>query len=244
MPMYKPTRVEYTIVNGRVSVVADDGTSIPAYWAHPNMGGRFPSVCLLHDWTGITEAERRLAHLLAQLGYYVLIPDLFDGATAITPAEGMALLRLHGDRAYVTVDRALRVLEKHNRTTSSVAVIGFGMGGSLAFEAALNRAEIEAAVAFYGLPMRFFGHFRRAKAPILAIYGADEPVVKPEEIERLRAELVDSPFPNDVLVLKGAARDFFKHGVTGTPDDPDVIAWDKMLAFLDQCVRPLPPAKA
>ena len=28
MPIYQPDRVEYSIVNGRVSIVADDGTQL------------------------------------------------------------------------------------------------------------------------------------------------------------------------------------------------------------------------
>jgi len=167
----------------------------------------------------------------------VLIPDLFQGATATTPAEGMALIKQHGDQAYAVVDRALRVLERHNRTNSRVGVIGFGMGGSLAYEAALVRPDLEAAVAFYGLPGRYFGKFKGARAPILAFYGAREPIVKAEEIERLRAELVESPHPHEVIVLPGIGREFFQDGVTWTPNDPDVIAWERTLAFLDRCVR-------
>lgn len=236
MPIYNPTRVEYTIINGRVSVVADDGTVIPAYWSHPDLGGAFPAVCLVHDWWGITVTDRRIAHLFAQLGYYVLMPDLFHGATAVNPAEAMDLVRRYGGRAYRLVDRALRVLEKHNRTNGNVGVVGFGMGGSLAFEAAIQRPDLEAAVAFYGLPGRYWGKFKDARAPILAFYGSSEPVVKPDEIERLRAELVESNLPHEVIILKGAARAFFHDGVTGAKDDPDVIAWERMLVFLDRHV--------
>ncbi|MBK8026747.1 MAG: dienelactone hydrolase family protein [Chloroflexi bacterium] len=236
MPIYNPTRVEYSIVNGRVSVVADDGTVIPAYWSHPDLVGAFPAVCLVHDWWGISATDRQLAHLFAQLGYYVLIPDLFHGATASTPTEAMDLVRRFGGQAYGLVDRSLGVLEKHHRTNGNVGVVGFGMGGSLAYEAAILRPDLEAAVAFYGLPGRYWGRFKDARAPILAFYGSAEPVVKAEDIERMRAELVESNLPHEVVVLKGAARAFFRGGVTGTADDPDVIAWERMLAFLDRFV--------
>jgi carboxymethylenebutenolidase len=237
MPIYKPTHVEYAIINGRVSIVGDDGALIPAYWSHPDVGGVFPAVCLVHDWSGIGSTERRMAHLLAQLGYYVLIPDLFHGATASSPAEAMALVRQYGDHAYAAIDRSLRVLEDHNRTNSCVGVVGFGMGGSLAYEAAIVRPELEAAVAFYGLPHRYFGRFRTAHAPILAFYGEREPIVKPEEIERVRQELIESPLPHEVRVLRGAARDLFSEGAHTSDDSPGAIAWEHMLAFLDRFVR-------
>lgn len=237
MPVYNPTRVEYAIVNGRVSIVADDGSVIPAYWSHPDLGSVFPAICIVHDWWGITTTERRLAHLFAQLGYYVMMPDLFHGASTTDPQQAAELIRRYGSQAYTVVDKSLRVLETHNRTNRNVGVVGFGMGGSLAFEAALLRPDLEAAVSFYGLPGRYMGKFKNARAPILAFYGSNEPIVKPDDIAQMRAEMVESAFPHEVVILPNAARDLFREGVTGAANDPDVIAWEKMLSFLDRTVK-------
>ena len=92
MPVYEPSHVEYGITNGHIQVVAEDGSSIPAYWAHPVMGRLFPAVALVHDWWGITPTIRRMAHLFAQSGYYVIVPDLFEGHIATTPQEAMELV--------------------------------------------------------------------------------------------------------------------------------------------------------
>lgn len=232
-PDDRPARVEYSIVNGRVSIVSDDGAQIPAYWSHPDVGGKFPAVAILHDWWGITAVERRMAHRFAQLGFYVIVPDLFDGAVAQTPEDAYRLVEQHGARAYGCVDTALTVIEHHGRTDGHTAAVGLGMGGSLAYEAAINRADIEAAVSFYGFPQRYFGRFKAAKTPILAVYGSAEPFVSAAHIERLRRELAESPLAHRVLVLDGAARDFL--GETPIPDaeSPGAAAWGAMLAFLD-----------
>ncbi|NDJ61275.1 MAG: hypothetical protein GYB67_09130, partial [Chloroflexi bacterium] len=168
MPAYEPSKVEYTIISGHVRIITDQGAQLPAYWAHPDIGGKFPAVGLLHDWWGITAVERRLAHLFAQLGYYVIIPDLFGGQVAQTPAAAMKLVEALGDNAYPWVDTCLRALEYHVRSNRMVAAVGLGMGGSLAFEAALTRSDLEAAVACYGFPQKYLGHFQDARAPILA----------------------------------------------------------------------------
>ena len=52
MPAFEPQHVEYNVISGRISVVGDDGTYLPAYWSHPDIGGRFPAVVILHDWWG------------------------------------------------------------------------------------------------------------------------------------------------------------------------------------------------
>ncbi len=235
MPVYQPEHVEYTIANGRISIVADDGSTIPAYWSHPDLGGKFPAVAILHDWWGITAVERRLAHLFAQMGYYVIIPDLFDGALAQTPEEAYRLVEDHAARSYGYVDTALRVLENHNRTDGHTAAVGLGMGGSLAFEAAVTRRDLEAAVAFYGFPQRYLGKLKAARTPILAVYGSADPFVTPPLVDALRRELADSPLAHEVVVLDGAARDFFSEHLT--PDatqQPGSIAWQTMLAFLEK----------
>lgn len=246
MPIYQPDHVEYAINTGRIKIALEDGTNLPAYWAHPSIGEVFPGVVLLHDWWGITDVERSLANLFGQMGYYVIIPDLYDGKVATTPAEAMTYIKqLDSGRGYRFADTALHVLEKHHRSNRNVAAVGLGMGGSLAFEAAIKRADLEAAVCYYGFPQRFFGHYAESNTPILAFYGTREPHVRAEEIERLRQDFSRAPLPHEVVTVEGAARDFFTTG-----HDPATQAYSKFvltrtLAFLEKYLEQAkrPPAK-
>lgn len=234
MPAFEPQHVEYNVISGRISVVGDDGAYLPAYWSHPDIGGRFPAVVILHDWWGITDVERDMAHRFAQLGYYVLIPDLFDGAVANTPEEAYKLVEERGKHSYRTVDTALSAIENHIRTDGNTAAVGLGMGGSFAYEAAIKRDSLEVAVSFYGFPQRYFGKFQAAKAPILAIYGSNEPHVSREVIEQLRGELSESHLKHEVVILDGVGRDFLQSNVTsGATEQATALAWAKMLAFLE-----------
>ena len=240
MPVYEPRGVEYDIVSGHVTVILANGARMPAYWSHPNIGGTFPSVALIHDWWGIRPVERRLAQSLAQMGYYVIVPDLFDGETAETPQEAMALVEKLGEHGYAAVDAALGVMEKHLRSNRNVAAVGLGMGGSLAFEAAIKRHDLEAAVSFYGFPQRYMGQFDHAHAPILAIYGSDEPYTKAPVIERLRQELAQSQVEHEVHVIPDVGRDFF-----GNSSHAATQAWGLLAAFLEKHLSGEPrPAKA
>lgn len=234
MPTYEPEHVEYNVTNGRVSIVGDDGTYLPAYWSHPDISGKFPAVVILHDWWGITDIERHMAHRFAQLGYYVLIPDLFDGAVANTPEEAYKLVEERGKHGYRTVDTALSAIENHIRTDGNTAAVGLGMGGSFAYEAAIKRDNLEAAVSFYGFPQRYFGKFQAAAAPILAIYGSDEPHVSRGVIEQLRRDLNESRLKHEVIVLDGVGRDFLSPDrTTGAMEQAATLAWAKMLTFLE-----------
>jgi len=233
MPVYQPDHVEYAIETGRIQIAHEDGQLLPAYWAHPSTGGLFPGLVLVHDWWGLTDAERHLANLLAQSGYYVIAPDLFDGQVASTPQAAYALVEQLGN-GYPLVDAALRALEQHHRCNRCVAAVGFGLGGTLALQAALSRPDLEAAVAFYGFPQRFSGSFADAHAPILAVYGSAEPHVPPDVLALFRAELADAPLPHEWLTIDGAGRDLFAPGETPEAIDHARQAWRALLAFLDR----------
>ncbi len=229
---YQPDHVERMTISGRIQVATASG-AFPAYWSQPESGGRFPGVVLIHDWWGITEVERRLAQRFAQIGYYVIVPDLFDSHTATTPQDALMLVETYGGSgSYRQVDSALQALETHHRCNARVAAIGLGMGGTMAFEAALHRHDLEAAVACYGFPQRHFGHFAGAKAPILALYGSGETLVPPAARERLRTELAASSLGHEVVTIDGAARDFFDGAQSK-------IVWPTIVHFLDRHLQTL-----
>lgn len=211
MPIHDTNRIEYAIDSGHIHIVTDDGERVPAYWAHPRIGNRFSGICLLHDWWGSERVTRLVSNFFAQMGYYVIAPDMYLGETAQTPARAMKLYQKSQVTRFATVDAALTVLETHHRVNRSVATIGIGMGGTLSFEAAIKRDDLEAAIAYSGFPQDHFGQFAQSNTPILALYGQHEPYVKAPIIAQLRAELADTPLRDQhrVIVVDDAGRDFF-----------------------------------
>ncbi len=236
MPLHDSRRVEFKIESGHIHIRTDDGKNVPAYWAHPDIGQRFSGICLLHDWWGTTDITRMLSNFLAQMGYYVIAPDLFGGEQAHTPTQAMELLEKTEAVRYDIVSAALDALESHNHVNHSVGVLGLGMGGSLAFEAAVRRDDLEAAVSCAGFPQRYLGRFTHAKTPLLAIYGSKEPYTKPVVIKALRDELFSADLKDDheIMIVPGAGHAFF----SSTPD-PDMRPISKqvinaMLAFFER----------
>jgi carboxymethylenebutenolidase len=217
MPIHDSGRREFAVDSGYINIVTDGGHTVPAYWAHPRAGKKFPGICLLHDWWGMTTVPRLLANFFAQVGYYVIAPDMFNGATCHTPVEAMKLLKNTEATRYQAVDAALSVLESHHQTNRKVAAIGIGMGGTLAFEAAIRRTDLEAAIVYGGFPQQYFGQFSQCKTAILAVYGSNEPFIKATAVEKLRAELnaTDLKDEHQVIVIEGAGHEFF----SDNPDD-------------------------
>lgn len=236
MPIHDSGRVEYAIHSGYINIITDDGKQVPAYWAHPRIGHQFSGICLLHDWWGMNTVSRLLANFFAQMGYYVIEPDLFGGKTANTPQQAMRLLQKSQATRFATADAALSVLESHHRINASVAAIGMGMGGTLAFEAAIKRDDIEAAVAYGGFPQQFIGEFNQCQIPLLAIYGSQEPYTKAAVIKRMQIELAQTARQEDheIVVIEGGGHDLFSDKLDDSLRLISKIAINHTLKFLEK----------
>ena len=189
MPVYDPQHVEYTIVNGRVSIVTDDGAQIPAYWSHPDLGGKFPAIAIIHDWWGITTAR-------ALDGAPVRAVGLLRDRPRPVRRRGRATRRKRrwrssarqGARSYGCVDTALQVIEITCAPTATTAAVGLGMGGSLVFEAALERRRPGSGGRFLRLSAALFRQIQgREHADPRRSTAAPNRYVAASVIERLRA---------------------------------------------------------
>lgn len=245
MPLYKSTHVEYRIESGHIRIAMEDGTHLPAYWAHPASGTRFPAVALIHNWWGITDIVRRMAHLFAQTGYYVVIPDLFNGTLPKTHLEAAQAVKALGTHGFEKIDAALSVLEGHHLCNRKVAAVGMGMGGSLAMQAAIERDDLEVAVAFYGFPQEFLGKFARANTPIQAIYGAQDRLITPKVVDALRRELAQTPLKDrhEVVIIPDAAHDFITDNPTEAQRTQAGAAWEEAVRFIETYISPPKPSR-
>lgn len=235
MPVYEPNNIEYAISSGYMQVIAEDGTPFPAYGANPRLGGRFPCITLIHDWWGLTNVVRHIAHAFAQAGYRVIVPDLFDGQTANSAQSAINLVQQLGERGSERVKLALDVVEHHHHSNGTVAAVGIGMGGGLAFEAAIRRTNLEAAIALGGMPQSYLGRFKACKTPILAIYGDQDKLVSQEIVAKLRHELATADLheQHHVEMISGLGHEFFISEDTPYHHEMNRVLMHKTLTFLD-----------
>lgn len=210
-PTFPPPYVQYHIRSGFLRIVTDSGTNFDVFSAQPLLGKRFPALVLMHDWMGLDSQMRQLTDQLAQAGFVVITPDLFNGQTARNPQEAQTILKTFSERrADQRLLDALDVLKKNHHTTQRVGVIGVGLGGNFALKAAVTGAPIQAAVTCSGFPQRWQGRLSQLKTPILALFGAQDNLIPSAAIDTLRLELED---PQAVITLPNLGHDLW-------PDNP------------------------
>ncbi|PJF40291.1 MAG: hypothetical protein CUN55_12910 [Phototrophicales bacterium] len=201
--------LQHHIISGFIRVVTDIQTYIPAFWAHPVHGGPFPGIVVLHDDWGLQAVARTTAHRLAEAGYYVIVPDLFEGNRASNQLEADALEARYKDSSESKVNAGLEALRTHPKCNRKMAVLGWDLGADIAMQLALDHDDIMAAVALSGDPSPLFGKFDELRCPLLAIFGGQDPLSM--HAKRLEQELQQSDNRHRVIVYPEAQHAFYNH---------------------------------
>lgn len=133
-----------------------NGNMAAGHLAVPESGSG-PGVIVIQEWWGLNDQIRGVADRLAENGIVALAPDLYHGELAghdEMDKAGELMTNLPPERAAKDMSGAVDFLHSHEAVSSSgVGVVGFCMGGMLAFMLAAQRGDvIKAAMPFYGFP--------------------------------------------------------------------------------------------
>jgi carboxymethylenebutenolidase len=172
------------------------------------------AVLVVHENRGLTPHFFDVPGRLAGVGYSALAVDLLSrqGGTAKVGDEAAAQAAL-GQAALPDLLADLRagIDELEKRTPGkNLGAVGFCFGGGMVWNL-LNTGEsrLAAAAPFYG-PCPENPDFTKAKAAVLAVYGADDSFVNPTR-ERAEAALKAANLKYEVKEYAGAGHAFFNN---------------------------------
>lgn len=126
--------------------------TVSAYMAMPEGSGKHPALIVIHEWWGLRDWIRRDARDLALHGYVALAIDLYRGQITDNPKEAYKLmLSVPKERAVTDLKAAFDYLSGMKEVNpSKIGVIGWCMGGSYSYIAAVNLPKLAACVINYG----------------------------------------------------------------------------------------------
>ncbi|MCB9452702.1 MAG: dienelactone hydrolase family protein [Anaerolineaceae bacterium] len=153
-------------------------SKLSTYIATPEGEGPWPGVCVIHDALGMSPDLRNQADWLANAGYLVAAPDLFDGGTFLGCLR--TVMRDFSRREGILFDRveaARQWLMQHENSTGKVGVIGFCFGGGFALLLA-PRGDFSVASVNYGPLPKDAEEFLKLACPIVGSYGAADHTLK------------------------------------------------------------------
>lgn len=201
-----------------------------------------PGVLLIQEIFGVGPYIRAVAERLADAGYVVGAPDVFwrfaPGWASSHDAEGLAASmdavgKLDAGRAVEDCIAALGALEALDSVEGSPAVMGFCLGGTLAWAVA-GHASPAACVSYYGSGVPdMIDLLDQVTCPTLFHFGSTDDYIAAEGVERLAEALGGRP--GFVLNVEKAGHAFDNHESEIFYDAAAArAAWAKTMAFLTE----------
>ena len=173
-----------------------NGDNAYAFVAEPDDNARHPGVVMIQEWWGIEPHIRQLAQKLATEGFVVAVPDLFHGKIATEPDDAqkmVMMIRGNVEKAAREIIGALDTVKAMpNVEPKKLGLMGFCVGGFLAYYVASRYPDLGAVVPFYGAGYDPTPEeVAKVNAPVLAFYGSKDqsnPMEQVRKIERMYKE--------------------------------------------------------
>jgi carboxymethylenebutenolidase len=216
-----------------------DGTRFRTYVARATQGDA--GVVIAPDVRGLHPFYEELAERFASAGVHAIAFDYF-GRTAGADRRAddfdfMPHVRQatpEGVFADITASRAHLETETGARRTF---VLGFCFGGRIAFLSSAEQAGLAGVVGFYGRLSKREGETwpvpaeeaERMAAPLLGLFGGDDPGIPPSDIAAFDGALGHAP--HHIQTYAGAPHSFFDRTFKDHKAECD-DAWRRVLAFM------------
>jgi carboxymethylenebutenolidase len=219
-----------------------EGKPLTGYLAYPETAhGGLPGVLMFHEWWGLNDNVRAMADKLAGQGYVVLALDFYGGDTATAPdrARELAQAVMSDPEAINGNIRAAWKFMTEEIGALSVASMGWCLGGTLAFNAALLYPEqLAATVVYYGhVSTVSRDQLAMLNMPILGIFGAEDGGIPVEGVRAFEQTLNELGKDAEVVIYDGAGHAFANPSGENFRAEAAEDAWRRTLVFLDRTLN-------
>lgn len=208
--------------------------------------GKAPGVLIVHEWWGRTDYVKQRAEQIAGLGYAAFALDMYGKGVIAKDREQAAKLagQFYSDKELLRARAraGYDVLAQQPQVDSGkIAVMGYCFGGTTSLQLALDgRTKLAAAVSFHGgLEGVAATEGTPVQAKLLILHGADDPFIKPADIEAFQESLRKAKADWQMIYYGNAVHAFTNPGVdkanlSGARYNAaaDQRSWEHMKLFL------------
>lgn len=218
------------------TLTANDQHQLGAYRADPK-GPSKGGIVVIQEIFGVNHHIRAVCDRLAEEGYTAVAPALFDRTEkgfecGYTPDE-MAVARKfianpNWDAMLKDTQAAIDDLKKEG----PVAIIGFCMGGSIAFLAATRLTGLSAAVAYYGGYIAKVAD-EKPKVPVQMHFGEKDQGIPMADVERIKEKQPGA----EIYTYRDAAHGFHCDERASFNEAAAKTAWPRTMDFLKKHMK-------
>lgn len=236
------------IAASEVTIPAAD-RGLPAYRAMPDKGARFPVLLVVQEVFGVHEHIRDVCRRLAKLGYLAVSVELYarlgdvSKLTDIQEILNNYVYKTPDAQVMSDLDAAVEWADQNQGDTSRLGITGFCWGGRIVWLYAAHNASLKAAVAWYGRltgpqsptgPKHPLDLVAELKAPVLGLYGGQDPSIPLADVEKMREALRAHHNPSEIVVYPDAGHAFFADYRPNYREAAAKDGWQRLQAWFKQ----------
>lgn len=190
-----------------IKLTASDGFQLGAYRADPT-GPAKAAVVVIQEIFGVNSHIRAVCDRFAEQGYVAVAPAIFDRVapnfqSGYSPDDVANARKFVASPDWDAFLRDTQAAIDSVKDVGPVGIIGFCLGGSIAFLAATRLSGIKAAIGYYGSACARNAD-EKPKVPTQLHYGEKDTGIPLSDVEIVRSKRPDV----DVFVYEGAQHGF------------------------------------
>ena len=184
------------------------------------------AILLLHSVRGLRDVERAAAERLRSAGHQVATPDLFDGETAATLDEGLAI------EARLWPEPLLgRAAAAADALPPEAVLAGLSMGAFVATHLWERRPATAGLLLLHGLGV--VPEAPRAGVPVQAHLAEPDAFAPEDEIAAWQVAAARAVVAAEVFRYPGAGHLFTDAALADHDAEAAALLWQRATAFLD-----------
>ena len=219
-----------------IKLTASDGFEFGGYRAEPT-GSAKGAIVVIQEIFGVNHHIRSVCDRLADAGYAAIAPSIFD---RIEPnfTSGHSPDEIANARKFVAnPDWAAMLLDTQAaidavKAVGPVGIIGFCLGGSIAYVAATKLSGLSAAVGYYGGAVVRFAD-DKPDVPTQLHFGEKDAGIPLTDVEAIKSKRPDV----EIYVYPGAQHGFHCDERASYDKVSSDIAWPRSLEFFAKHLR-------
>jgi carboxymethylenebutenolidase len=213
------------------SLTAADKHQLGAYRADPK-GTPKGGIVVVQEIFGVNQHIRAVCDRFANEGFVAVAPALFDRSQrnfecGYTPPEIENARKFIAKPDWDAMLRDTDAAIKELKSVGPIAIVGFCMGGSIAFLSAARLSGLRAAVAYYGGRIVAFAD-EKPKCPTQMHFGEKDQSIPMTDVDIIKQKRPDC----EIYVYKDAGHGFHCDERGSYHQASRDLAWERTTAFL------------
>lgn len=191
-----------------------------------------PGVVVIQEWWGLQGQIKAVCERFAAAGFNALAPDLYNGRVVSYHDAAAANGAMSSLNFKTTTEQAVRGAVQYLKSRGvKVGLTGFCMGGAVAIIGAVHIPELDAAVAFYGIPPAAVAAAKNIRVPFQGHYANQDDWCSPVMVDAFEKELKSAGKTYEIYRYDGQHAFMNSERKEVYSAEAAQQAWDRCLAF-------------